>query len=125
MPEVKLESFASAARRLIKSIPRGKVATYGQIAAYAGNPSGARQVGWLLHSCSTKYKLPWQRVINSKGQISLPRGGGYETQKDLLKKEGIVFGRRDVVDFEKYLWRISMRSTKMKFQVRKPDNSKS
>jgi methylated-DNA-protein-cysteine methyltransferase-like protein len=125
MPTVRIESFSTAAKRLIKSIPRGKVATYGQIAAYAGNPSGARQVGWLLHSSSTKYKLPWQRVINSKGQISLPRGDGYEVQKELLKKEGIAFGRLDTVDFDKYLWHLSIKSVNRKSLGRKRGRKKS
>jgi methylated-DNA-protein-cysteine methyltransferase-like protein len=104
----KTKSSASFFRRVvnvIKKIPRGKVATYGQIAALAGNPRGARQVAWVLHSASDKEKLPWQRVINSKGTISLPRYGGYELQKALLVKEKIKFDGNDGVDLARFQWR--------------------
>ena len=89
---------------LIKSIPAGKVATYGQIADYAGNPRAAREVAYILHSSSDKEDLPWQRVINSKGQISLRPGHGYELQKRLLEDEGVVFGDDGRVDFALFLW---------------------
>jgi methylated-DNA-protein-cysteine methyltransferase-like protein len=64
-------SFSQRVKDVIKKIPRGKIATYGQSAACAGNPRAARQVVWTLNSSSRKDKLPWHRVINSKGQISL------------------------------------------------------
>jgi methylated-DNA-protein-cysteine methyltransferase-like protein len=98
-------SFSERVRKLIKMIPRGKVAAYGQIAAFAGDPRGARQVVRILHACSDKDKLPWHRVINRKGQISLPHNGGYEIQKALLQKEGVNFDIYDRIDLEKYLWR--------------------
>lgn len=98
------DSFFYAVKEIIRSIPAGKVATYGQIAKYAGNPQGARQVAWVLHASSRKENLPWHRVINSKGGISLPHGSGYETQKALLEKEGVVFGKRDGIDLKKYQW---------------------
>ena len=91
--------------RLIRSIPRGKVATYGQIAEYAGNPRAARQVSYILHSSSERENLPWQRVINSKGRISMKPGRGYELQKKLLEDEGIVFDEEDAVDLKRFLWR--------------------
>ena len=80
------------------------MATYGQIAAYAGNHRGARQVVWILNSFSRKEKLPWHRVINGKGQISLKPNCGYEIQKALLQKEGVEFDEDDFIDFERYLW---------------------
>jgi methylated-DNA-protein-cysteine methyltransferase-like protein len=89
---------------VIKKIPRGKVATYGQIAALAGNPRGARQVAWVLHAMSDKHKLPWQRVINREGTISLPRYGGYELQRALLVKEGVKFDFDDRIDLARYQW---------------------
>jgi methylated-DNA-protein-cysteine methyltransferase-like protein len=98
------DSFFETVKEIIKSIPAGKVATYGQIARYAGNPQGARQVAWVLHSYSRKENLPWHRVINSKGGISLPHGSGYEMQKALLEKEGVIFGNHDVIDLKKYQW---------------------
>ena len=100
------ESFSQIVKQLIKAIPFGKVATYGQIAAYAGNPRSARQVAWILHSCTKKDNLPWHRVINGKGKISLPPGGGYETQKKLLELEGIVFKENNSIALDVYLWNI-------------------
>jgi methylated-DNA-protein-cysteine methyltransferase-like protein len=104
MAEKPTEPFTVAVKKVIKKIPRGKVATYGQIAALAGNPRAARQVVRILHSSSRKDKLPWHRVINSKGTISLKPGQGYELQKSLLEKEGIKFGLRDAVDLKLFLW---------------------
>lgn len=99
-------SFSGRVKQLIKQIPPGKVATYGQIAAYAGNPRASRQVAWILHSSSSKYNLPWHRVINRKGRISLPIYRGYETQKNLLEKEGILFKEDQSIDLDIYRWRV-------------------
>ena len=88
----------------IKSIPRGKVATYGQLAAMAGNPRGARQVVRVLASLSAKENLPWHRVINAKGTISL-KGAGFDEQKALLDAEGVAVDERGAVDLKKYGWR--------------------
>lgn len=96
-------TFTEKAITIIKKIPRGKVATYGQIAALAGNPLGARQVVRVLHSSSDKHNLPWQRVINSQGRIALPPGEGYETQRRLLRREGVKF-RGDKIDLDEYQW---------------------
>jgi methylated-DNA-protein-cysteine methyltransferase-like protein len=103
--ESKPSTFSERAKSIIKCVPKGKVASYGQIAAYAGNPLGAKQVAYVLHSSSKKDKLPWHRIINGKGRISLPVGDGYETQKRLLKREGIKFGTDDQVDLEIFQWR--------------------
>jgi methylated-DNA-protein-cysteine methyltransferase-like protein len=89
---------------IIKKIPRGKVATYGQIATVAGNPRAARLVIWVLNSSSQKDKLPWHRVINGKGKISLKPGHGYEIQKAMLLKEGVKFNEKDAIDFSRFLW---------------------
>ncbi|MGA9233023.1 MAG: MGMT family protein [Exiguobacterium oxidotolerans] len=71
---------------LIRAIPAGRVATYGQIARLAGNPRAARQVVRILHSMSQAERLPWHRVVNAKGEISQ----GIEQQL-ALEAEGIVF----------------------------------
>jgi methylated-DNA-protein-cysteine methyltransferase-like protein len=97
-------SFTERVKDIIKKIPRGRVATYGQIAAYAGNPRGARQVVRILHSSSGKGRLPWHRVVNREGRIALKPGSGYEIQKGLLLNEGIKFGKNDKIDFDRYLW---------------------
>lgn len=95
-------SFFERVKKLIKQIPNGKVATYGQIAVYAGNPRAARQVAWILHSSSRKYNLPWHRVINSRGCISLPPHRGYKIQKRLLEQEGIIFQEDGSIDLNIY-----------------------
>ncbi|MFH1335141.1 MAG: MGMT family protein [Candidatus Zixiibacteriota bacterium] len=97
-------SFSQRVIDTIKKIPRGKVATYGQIAAVAGNPRATRLVVWLLNSSSQKEKLPWHRVVNSKGKISLKPGYGYEIQKGMLLKEGVKFDDKDTIDFDRFLW---------------------
>ncbi len=97
------ESFTDKIKKVIRKIPRGKVATYGQIAAYAGNPFGARQVVRTLHACAAKEKLPWYRIVNIKGQIALKSGSGYEEQKSLLAKEGVKL-TNNKIDFSLYLW---------------------
>ena len=89
---------------VIKRIPKGRVATYGQIAACAGNPRAARQVVRVLHSSSQKDKLPWHRVINREGRISLKPTQGYEIQHALLLKEGITFDKNDTIDLNRFLW---------------------
>jgi len=98
-------SFHKDVVRLIKRIPRGKVATYGQIAGLAGSPRGARQVVRTLHSSWEKEGLPWHRVINAQGRIALRPGQGYELQKALLEAEGVKFDSSGVVDFDKYRWK--------------------
>ncbi|RUR09652.1 DNA methyltransferase [Legionella sp. km772] len=89
---------------LIQSVPRGKVATYGLIARLAGNPRASRQVGWLLHSSTDKYDLPWQRIIKSDGRLSFPSySSHFMRQKNKLEEEGvsIINGR---VDLKIFLW---------------------
>lgn len=98
------KNFSHRVKQLIKTIPYGKVATYGQIAAHAGNSRASRQVAWILHSSSKKEGLPWHRVINSKGRISLPPQNGYEIQKRLLEIEGIDFKENDSIDLDMWLW---------------------
>ena len=97
-------SFHQRVIEIIKQIPKGKVATYGQIAAYVGSPRAARQVVRTLHSSSRKEDLPWHRLVNSQGRISLKPNQGYEIQKTLLMKEGVVFDLQDNIDFDRYLW---------------------
>ena len=89
---------------LIRAIPRGRVASYGQIAVMAGLPNGARQVARLLHSSSRAHRLPWHRVINSAGGVSLAPGSGGELQRSLLEHEGVVF-LRGKVNLRRYAWR--------------------
>jgi len=96
--------FERRAKEAIKSIPRGRVATYAQVAALAGNHRAARQVARVLHSSSAKDRLPWQRVINSRGGISLKKGHGFEQQKRLLIKEGVRVDCSGRIDLEIFQW---------------------
>jgi len=97
------QPFTERVVKILRRVPRGKVATYGQIAVLAGNAYAARQVARLLHSLSEKERLPWHRVINFRGSISLPGEAG-ERQRSLLEKEGVQFGLRGRVDLESFLW---------------------
>ena len=88
----------------VRQIPKGKVATYGEIAKLSGLIGQARLVGYALHSLPRDSRVPWHRVINSQGRISLPKANGeYAEQKWLLKKEGVVF-KGDAIDLDKYGW---------------------
>lgn len=97
-------NFTERVKQVIKSIPPGKVSTYGQVAMLAGNYRAARQVAWVLHSCSESDGLPWHRVINRQGRISLPPGEGYEAQYGLLQSEGVEFSQDGRVDLYRFLW---------------------
>jgi len=97
--------FTINVKNQILQIPAGKVATYGQIAAQAGNPRAARQVARILHSCSRKDNLPWHRVVNQHGGISLRQSQGYEIQQTLLEREGVVFTENSRIDLTRFLWR--------------------
>lgn len=90
----------------IRRIPRGRVATYGQIAILAGSPQGSRGVSWILHSSSATEKLPWHRVINSQGKISFPRGSSlFIKQRRLLRTEGVEVGPAGEVDRGRFQWK--------------------
>jgi methylated-DNA-protein-cysteine methyltransferase related protein len=96
--------FTAKVIKIIAAIPAGKVSTYGIIAAHANNKRGARQVARILHSSSFKYDLPWHRVVNRNGKISLKPGQGYEKQMKMLLNEGIFFDEYGRIDFSQYLW---------------------
>lgn len=91
--------FTERVIRIIQGIPAGHVMTYGQVAAAAGGPRGARQVVRILHSMSEKYQLPWHRIINIKGEISLTGGD----QQELLEMEG-VHTKNGTIDLTVYRW---------------------
>jgi methylated-DNA-protein-cysteine methyltransferase-like protein len=103
-----MDSFTERVVYVIKHVPKGQVLTYGKVSAVAGNPRGARQVVRILHTMTGKHDLPWHRILNSKGMISL-RGEGGKQQRDLLESEGVVFDEHGVVDLRRYLWTIETR----------------
>lgn len=92
----------------VRRIPKGKVATYGQIAGILGSPRGARMVGWALNCLKPDSKVPWQRVINSEGRITIENmRASKDLQAQLLQSEGVDVTFHDGnfwVDLEKYLW---------------------
>lgn len=97
------DPFFAAIIAIIQQIPEGRVATYGGIARLAGNPRGARQVARALHNSSSKHGLPWHRVINSQGMISLSGAAG-EEQRTRLLAEGITFKQSGRIDLKFFLW---------------------
>ena len=93
----------------VKRIPRGKVATYGQIAALAGMPRHARQAGYALAATPENVKIPWHRVINAQGRVSLRLkhwdNGNDDLQRILLEAEGVTFDSSGRVDLKKFRWK--------------------
>jgi methylated-DNA-protein-cysteine methyltransferase-like protein len=98
---------------VIARIPPGRVATYGQVAALAGLARHARQVGYALHALPDGSDLPWQRVINSKGEVSARADSGWRSegegyregyQRHLLEEEGVVFNLHGRVDLDRFGW---------------------
>lgn len=96
--------FTREVKKAVRSVPPGRVATYGQIAALAGREHGARGVAWILHSSSEKARLPWHRVIGAAGRISLPRGRGFAEQKAKLIAEGVAVRPGGRIDLKHHQW---------------------
>jgi methylated-DNA-protein-cysteine methyltransferase-like protein len=91
---------------VVRRIPKGRVATYGQVARLAGLGQNARLAGYALHALPRHTLVPWHRVINARGKISLsPLGGGDVTQRLLLEREGVRFDGRGRVDLKRFGWK--------------------
>lgn len=104
---------------VVRKVPRGRVATYGQIAELAGLEGHARQVGYALHNLPPKNKVPWHRVVNSQGEISLRTGGdSHELQRLLLEAEGVVFNLNGRIDLKRYRWVTRQRKERVRPQSR-------
>lgn len=104
-------NFRDRVIKIVSSIPYGRVTTYGTVATLAGIPRGARLVGGILHYNYAEYDLPWHRVINRHGFISIkcldhPK----KLQKVLLEQEGIEVSDSFIVNLDKYLWKIEKQS---------------
>jgi methylated-DNA-protein-cysteine methyltransferase-like protein len=98
-------SFFDQVYEIVRRIPLGKVATYGQIAHLLGQPRAARTVGWALRALPSGSDVPWQRVINARGAISLGAdSSGAALQRALLEGEGVVFNDRGHIDLQVYGW---------------------
>ncbi len=106
MARVVTPGFHARVYAMVRRIPRGRVATYGQIATLLGSPRVARHVGWALAACGeAEPPVPWHRVINAQGRISsrgdVPRA---EAQRHRLEREGVRFDARERVDLGRYRW---------------------
>ena len=106
-PHARGDDAVDAICAVIRRIPKGWVATYGQVAAMAGMPRRARLVGRVLQRLDATTRIPWHRVVNAKGEVSysLSRNGGDILQRRLLEKEGIRFDASNRLDLERCRWR--------------------
>lgn len=90
---------------VVRRIPRGKVATYGQIARLAGNPRWARAVGYALHVNPDPAGIPCYRVVNRQGRLAPAFAfGGEQVQRLLLERDGVAFREDGTVDLARFLW---------------------
>ena len=108
---------------VVSKIPRGKIATYGQVAELAGLSGHARQVGYALHATPDQTAIPWQRVVNAKGEIS-PRADPMMAgvQKSMLDAEGIIFDANGRIDLPRCRWQPRLHSFLPEFE--KPSGKK-
>jgi methylated-DNA-protein-cysteine methyltransferase-like protein len=95
---------------VVRRIPRGRVATYGQVARLAGLPGHARQVGYALAALSEANDVPWHRVLNAEGRVSPRKEPGWDNvQRQLLAREGVDFDAAGRTSLTRYQWRASRR----------------
>jgi len=100
-----MSKFSEQVLKIVKSIPKGKVVSYGQVALITGNPRAARQVGWVLNQLSDD-ATPWWRVINNSGRISI-KHSEYTAleQRERLEREDIVVSKNFEIDIERYRYK--------------------
>lgn len=103
-----LPDFRARVLAWVCAIPEGRVATYGQIAALAGAPRAARQVGAVLRGLADPDDVPWQRVVSVHGEISTYKLGYGELQRALLEREGVEVNDLRRIDLGRYRWRPEM-----------------
>ena len=102
-----MKNFYEQVYEVVRRIPSGKVTSYGRVASMLGRPNAARAVGYALSALKDQanHGVPWQRVINSQGRISIVnREHSVNEQAELLKAEGVAVSDHLQVDFERYLW---------------------
>lgn len=104
--ELPESSFRELVYAYVARIPRGRVMTYGQLAALCGHPRAARQVGQIAHFGPSE--LPWWRVVNRHGGLAAAyTNGGREEHKRLLEAEGVAVSAEYKIDVERLLWRVT------------------
>ena len=92
--------------QVVALVPAGRVATYGDVARQAGLPGAARRVGYALRQLPPDSRIPWHRVVNAQGRISLPEGSASRyTQRERLEAEGIAFRGNRSIDLKRFRWR--------------------
>jgi len=100
----KKQTFYAAVWQLVRKVPRGKVVTYGQVATWLGSPRAARAVGYAMFNVQDA-DVPWQRVVNFKGEISI---GGHQHRPDLQRKlleaEGVELDEHGQINLERFRW---------------------
>ena len=89
---------------VVARVPRGRVATYGQVARMAGLPRQARLVGYAMHALPSETKIPWHRVVNAHGMVSTT-GEHAVRQQRLLQREGVRFDERGRIDLDRFQWK--------------------
>jgi methylated-DNA-protein-cysteine methyltransferase related protein len=111
-----MNAFSEKVIQIIKKIPKGRVATYQQVAGLAGKIHASRAVAWILNSSSEKHKLPWHRVISKKGRVAFkPLTRNFKLQSVLLKKEGVVVDpKTGEIDMDQFQYKKHARSKKRK-----------
>jgi methylated-DNA-protein-cysteine methyltransferase-like protein len=101
-------AFRRAVYALVRKIPKGKLATYGQLAALLGRPRHARHVGTALAATPDNVRIPWHRVVNAQGRISLRlknwNTGSDDLQRIRLEDEGVVFSADGKIDLKRFAW---------------------
>lgn len=99
-------SFYDTVYENVKKIPKGKVATYGQIATMCGSPRASRAVGYALHANPNPSSIPCHRVVNRHGRLAAAYAfGGIDIQREKLENEGIEINDENMVDLQKFLWK--------------------
>ncbi len=101
-----MSAFKMKVIKVVSQIPYGAVASYGQVALYCGSPRAAREVGTILNRLEGKEEIPWWRVVNNAGRISI-KGSEYSAdfQRKLLRAEGIVVTDDFTFEIEEYRWK--------------------
>jgi methylated-DNA-protein-cysteine methyltransferase-like protein len=103
--EMTKRNYFGEVYRMVRRIPRGRVSTYGRIAELTGNPGAVRAVGWALHALhGPDTGVPWHRVVNARGRISLTDESDVTLQRKLLEAEGVVFSDSGRIDLRKHGW---------------------
>jgi methylated-DNA-protein-cysteine methyltransferase-like protein len=117
-----MDTFHQHVLAIVRSIPRGMVVSYGQVAVYAGEPKATREAGWAIRDLGDEQDFPWWRVLNNTGRVSLQENPNVtsELQQQLLQAEGVEFTEPLMLDIERYRYRPD-RTTLERFNVKPED----